>query len=780
MRKNHYLIVALLIVMTFFGIGSRAHAAVDSVCNGSSINTNPWFTIMNNSGHITSSFRMPDGRTLGLDLLRDAGGNYIYTSTVAPLGGSCPAVSNAGSPTGIDPVKWQYVMGAGQLYLDPGQNAAAGFPITYSTPSMPGGLVGGLCTYSMTFPTGAPAEIQMAAYFANASTPGHTLLAMTPEPAVPPATSGSACIGHDGVGSTYSIGVFGFNASQPAPNLTAGATTVLPTTPTDLDVITFSATANNTGNADAPSFPNVFEVTAPDASVTLIAADTIGALPMGSSASFSASFDPVYDGDYSVRACANWDTSGAHPVGEKNYADNCGSVNTFTVTGAPVTATVLVSPTSGTVSTPFSWSVSGVSGGCTYTPTSKSILITSTGSWTVPSDWNSNNNSIEAIGGGGGGGSGSGSAGAGGGGAYAKRSNVALTPGSSLSVTIGAGGAGGVGSANGIAGTDTYIGSAGCSSASVCAKGGARGTTSAGGAGGSSGSSRGSTKFKGGDGRQGGGSSGNPGGAGGAGGPNGAGVNGVVGSATSGAGGAGDALFGGIGGSGGAGAGAPGGNGLEWNTSNGVGGSGGGGGGGATTGGAGGSYGGGGGGGKTSGGAGAQGLLMITYVPTVPPPCIYTYSWDGDISAGNVAVVGPVTFSTLGTKRGRVTVTPSNGAAASFYADALVTNPPPPSGPASASISASPSRVVKGGTVTLTWHAENVDSCSVVDSRGTTLVPSTATDPSRTFTTGSPYTVTNLQTRTVWTIACDNTSGSGNPTATAQTFVTVVPGVDPF
>src|ERR1019366_5704547 len=55
------------------------------------------------------------------------------------------------------------------------------------------------------------------------------------------------------------------------------------------------------------------------------------------------------------------------------------------------------------------------------------IFITSGTTWTVPSDWNSSNNTIEAIGGGGGGADGSGSNvnGAGGaGGDYAKVSNV--------------------------------------------------------------------------------------------------------------------------------------------------------------------------------------------------------------------------------------------------------------------------------------------------------------------------------------------------------------------
>lgn len=71
------------------------------------------------------------------------------------------------------------------------------------------------------------------------------------------------------------------------------------------------------------------------------------------------------------------------------------------------------------------------------------IILTSTAlsSWTVPSDWNPSNNSIECIGPGydgenGGTSSNTGGDG-GGGGAYAKISNVNLTPGSNVSIRIG-------------------------------------------------------------------------------------------------------------------------------------------------------------------------------------------------------------------------------------------------------------------------------------------------------------------------------------------------------
>src|SRR3989344_1797538 len=60
--------------------------------------------------------------------------------------------------------------------------------------------------------------------------------------------------------------------------------------------------------------------------------------------------------------------------------------------------------------------------------------------WSVPSNWNSTNNTIEAIGAGGRGNqNGDTGAGGSGGGAYAKFLNLSLTPGASVSYSIGAG-----------------------------------------------------------------------------------------------------------------------------------------------------------------------------------------------------------------------------------------------------------------------------------------------------------------------------------------------------
>lgn len=303
------------------------------------------------------------------------------------------------------------------------------------------------------------------------------------------------------------------------------------------------------------------------------------------------------------------------------------------------------------------------------------IFITSGTTWTVPADWSSANNTIEVIGGGGGGGSGfsdsSGSGGEGGGGggagAYSKATNVALSPGSIVTVNIGSGGSGGTTGAAGVtgsggtAGGDTYLcnSTTNCSSISgssvvIGAKGGsgggpgASGVVGASGTGGQATASIGSTKFNGGSGGAGGptnsGAGGGGGGGGGAGGPNTAGNTATTPTGINGtAGGQGDGT---AGGGGGAANGGTGGNGTEYDGSHGSGGGGGGGNGitrgSGTNGGNGGQYGAGGGAGGGNGskqgsggggGNGIQGMIRITYNYTVQED----YRWrldDGNETTG--------------------------------------------------------------------------------------------------------------------------------------------------
>lgn len=240
----------------------------------------------------------------------------------------------------------------------------------------------------------------------------------------------------------------------------------------------------------------------------------------------------------------------------------------------------------------------------------KRVYLTSGTTWTVPSDWTSSSNTIEAIGSGG---DGSTANAAGGGGAYAAISNLSLTGGASVTYQIGVGS------------TDTVFNSTtvSCTVApapSVCGDGGTDASGSTNGTGGTTANSVGTTEFAGG--------AAGSGGGGGAAGPNGAGAAGSAGE-----GGAADNGFGGAGGIQGeadvgvcVSPGQAGGQGYEYSTIPGYG-SGGGGGKGAQVlpgadndcpAGDGGVYGGGGGGGTSefSGGVGGNGLIVITYTST--------------------------------------------------------------------------------------------------------------------------------------------------------------------
>jgi hypothetical protein len=330
------------------------------------------------------------------------------------------------------------------------------------------------------------------------------------------------------------------------------------------------------------------------------------------------------------------------------------------------------------------------------------IFLTSGTTWTVPSDFNPLDNSVEVIGGGGGGANGtSGSKGnsGGGGGGYSRSTNIALTPGTSVTYAVGAAGTHG---GSPTAGGDTYF----CNSTSNCAsisgtavvvgaKGGGAGTTSAGGAGGAASSGVGSVTYSGGAGGSASAAQNGGSGGGGAAGPRGAGGNGgaqpgssnpIAGSGGGGAsggttGGVGNSTTGGTGGSGPAGTGGgaggaslgaagsagtatsggggggggpddgastPGGNGgnggsgSDWDSTHGAGG------GGGSTGGAnntknagsGGLYGAGGGGGGNfvtgaAGGDGAQGLIVISYTPAAITNFQPDLTWIKDRSTTN-------------------------------------------------------------------------------------------------------------------------------------------------
>lgn len=262
------------------------------------------------------------------------------------------------------------------------------------------------------------------------------------------------------------------------------------------------------------------------------------------------------------------------------------------------------------------------------------FLFESSTSWTVPSDWNSSVNTIEAIGAGGSGSSASDGFGGGGGG-YGKIINFSASPGASITVQIPGATSGGI-SGPGAAGGDTCF-----SDCSVLkGGGGGAGTGSAAGAGGVG---VGDVTYTGGTGGP---TASSPSGSGGGGaaGPNG---NGASGSGDTGNGGAGDNGNGGAGGIGFTGA--AGGTAVQWTRTEGsalTAGAGGGGGAGdlGVNGGDGGRFGGGGGGGSGFGGSGAEGIIVITYTPAVAP----TVTVQAASSIGATGVTGNGSITATG------------------------------------------------------------------------------------------------------------------------------------
>ena len=418
----------------------------------------------------------------------------------------------------------------------------------------------------------------------------------------------------------------------------------------------------------------------------------IGYIPPATVASGSTSVQPSSSTDYSGTAVGSGGTA------------TCPA--TLTVTApSPPTATITSSlgssmqvGQSSTITATFTPS----GGGQQVSSTPTVLYLTSGTNWSVPSDWNSSDNTIEVIGGGGAGGGASGYSGAGGGGgAYAKTANVSLAPSASVAYNIGA--AGNIVSGQVHDGGDTYFcnSTANCSAITgsavvVGAKGGLHGGGGGcnnGGTGGDAASSIGTVKYSGGRG----GMFAPPGapscnggtdtgaGGGGAAGPHGNGGNGVdpVSYPDGSAGGAGDAGFGGAGasctydGSGNA-INCNGGSGSEWAASRGSGGGGSGSNNGGSVrsdgsygGGNGGAYGGGGGGNDESGsdatnGNGSQGLMVITYY------ALTSGSGSDPLTADNID-------SPLGTGLGAntnptspksITFTPATSGSYTFYARA--------------------------------------------------------------------------------------------------------------
>jgi hypothetical protein len=307
------------------------------------------------------------------------------------------------------------------------------------------------------------------------------------------------------------------------------------------------------------------------------------------------------------------------------------------------------------------WTPNNISLASSFRSWTNTVAFSSTGttSWTAPAGVTSVEYLVVAGGGSGGFGY-SGAPGGGGGAGGVRSGTLAVTPGASYTVTVGAGGAapGSNGSAGNDGGNSVFAtitstgGGGGATQGNYSASAGRSGGSGGGGYGGTSGTGSGGAGTAG-QGNNGGNSASGAGGGVGGGGGGGAGAVGTSGSGTTGGnGGAGSAIT--IGGStysfGGGGGGGS-------NATAGTGGTGGGGNGGGGAGSAGDEYtGGGGGGGSGGGGAGGSGLVLISYAgagTATVGSFSTTYDWmldsptnwigaDGGNGRGNYCVINPL------------------------------------------------------------------------------------------------------------------------------------------
>ena len=130
------------------------------------------------------------------------------------------------------------------------------------------------------------------------------------------------------------------------PDLTAGATLTTPTSGVAGQNLPFSASVSNIGESTATNFPNIFQIANDDVSATiaLIDAGTISSLGVGASQDISGAYTFSSAGTYTVRACANFNTSWGGSTPESNSTNNCGGWTTLTISGAVPVVTFWADP----------------------------------------------------------------------------------------------------------------------------------------------------------------------------------------------------------------------------------------------------------------------------------------------------------------------------------------------------------------------------------------------------------------------------------------------------
>ena len=154
-----------------------------------------------------------------------------------------------------------------------------------------------------------------------------------------------------------------------------------------------------------------------------------------------------------------------------------------------------------------------------------------------------------------------------------------------------------------------------------------------------------------------------------------------------------------------------------------------------------------------------------------------TLAWSSANATSCNAVGG---FSTGGATSGSVLVSPSvtsnyqisctgpGGSVNSGIATVTVLIP-------TVSITATPDRVLSGGSATVSWSASSVNTCTITRN-GTTWQTLTAS-PSRTVSGSAPDTIT---TQTTYAISCTNNASASAVAATASKIVNIVQSFEEF
>jgi hypothetical protein len=152
-----------------------------------------------------------------------------------------------------------------------------------------------------------------------------------------------------------------------APDLTAADVT--PSVATTSVSTKLSGQVSNIGNASTGTgFTDLFEINQNSipssfSQIKVLRAYTSAKLVAGAHNTATASYTFPSSGTWYVRLCADMNTSGAGSITESNENNNCSPDWVGITVTSPLAGSCTVAPSSGTVGTPFTWTVSNVTGG---------------------------------------------------------------------------------------------------------------------------------------------------------------------------------------------------------------------------------------------------------------------------------------------------------------------------------------------------------------------------------------------------------------------------------